>query len=249
MLAGPSTSDATPENEWEIPTADVFEEVIGRALSSFTDISYDYLNLIEYSTLGWNSGVGMFAVRSDRPQLLNQFRYIIRQMTFQGKCFETYARKMILNKYALTCYFNRSFRFYQPEKLLYWLLRFNPTLQGNLDIVEVRRYSSDHQDPKRRDAQIIAFEGDGAFLSSLQKHHKDFAFNVKIGGNLYIRGGDRVDSGDPSGIPPKVTRQAVKKILQGSGSAILNQGQSTEDNAAKAAQAKSDAENAKKQKK
>ena len=234
-VAGPSTA-TDPQPEWEIPSADTFEEVIGQAIAAFTDINFDYLNLVEYSTLGWNSGVGMFAVRSDRPQLLAQFRYIIRQMSHNGKQFETYARKMILNKYALTCYFNRSFRFYKPEKLCYWLLRFNPTLEGNLDIVEVRRYASDHSDPKRRDAQIIAFEGDSKFLASLQRHHKDFAFSIKIGGNLYIRGGDRVDSGDPSGVPPKVTRQAVKRILKGAGTDILNQGQSNEDSAAKNAQ-------------
>ena len=163
----------------------------------------------------------MFAMRSDRPQLLTQFRYIICQMTFKSKRFEMYARKMLLNKYALTCYFNWSFQFYQLEKLCYWLLRFNPTLQGNLDIVEVRRYSSDHPDPKRRDAQIIAFEGDERFLNSLQKHHNDVAFTIKIGGNLYIRGGDRVDSGDPSGVPPKVARQAVKRMLKGAGADII----------------------------
>ena len=87
----------------------------------------------------------------------------------------------------------------------------------------------------KRQAQIIAFEGDEKFLKSLQKHHKDFAFSIKIGGNLYIRGGDRVDSGDPSGIPPRVSRQSVKKILTGAGSDILNQGQQSEDNAAKKA--------------
>ena len=120
-------------------------------------------------------------------------------------------------------------------------MKFNPTLEGSLDIVEVRRYPSDHPDPKRRDAQIIAFVGDNKFMKSLQKHHKDFAFTIKIGGNLYIRGGDRVDSGDPSGIPPKVSNQSVKRILKGSGSDILNQGQSSEDAAAKTAQAKADA--------
>ena len=187
----------------------------------------------------------MFAVRSDRPQLLAQFRYIIRQMKHQNKRFETYAKKMLLSRYALTCFFNRSFRFYQPEKLCYWLLCFNPTLQGNLDIVEVRRYTADHPDPKRRGAQIIAFEGDEKFLASLKKHHKDFAFTIKIGGNLYIRGGDRVDSGDPSGVPPKMARQSVKRILKGAGTDILNQGQSTEDSANKAAQDKINAQNAK----
>ena len=238
-VAGTSTAPSTsPDHDWEIPDSETFEEIIGQALAAFTDINLDYLNLVEYSSLGWNTGVGMFAVRADRPQLIAQFRYIIRATKHRGKRYETYAKKMLLSTYALTCYFNRLFRFYAPEKLCYWLLRFNPTLEGSLDIVEVRKYPADHPDPKRRGAQIIAFQGDPKFLTSLQRHHKDFAFTIKIGGNLYIRGGDRVDSGDPSGIPPKVGQKSVNRILKGAGTDILNQGQTTEDHAAKAAQAK-----------
>ena len=62
-MAGPSSATGTEDHKWEIPSSDIFEEVIGQALTLFTDISYDYLNLVEYSTLGWNSGLGMFAVR------------------------------------------------------------------------------------------------------------------------------------------------------------------------------------------
>ena len=170
----------------EIPNGDTFEEVMGQAISAFTDIDRDYLNLLEYSTQGWTSGVGTFAVRSYKAQLIEQFRYVIRSIKYDGKTFETFPKKLIMSKYALTCYFNKSFRFYQPEKLCYWLLRFNPTLEGELDIVEVRRYPATHPDPKRANAQIIAFEGDDKFLRSLYKHHRDFAFNIKIGGNLYI---------------------------------------------------------------
>ena len=42
-----------------------------------------------------------------------------------------------------------------------------------------------------------------------------------------------MDSGDPSGIPPKIGRQSVKRILKGAGADILKQGQTTEDSAAK----------------
>ena len=120
-------------------------------------------------------------------------------------------------------------------------MRFNPTLQGELDIVEVRRYPSDHSDPKQASAQIIAFEGDAKFLKSLYMHHRDFAFNVRIGRNLYIRGGDRINSADPSAVPPRVSRQSVKRMLQGARSDILTQGQTNEDAAAQAAKARGNA--------
>ena len=74
-------------------------------------------------------------------------------------------------------------------------------------------------------------------------NHRDFAFNIRIGGNLYIRGGDRIDSGDPGGVPPRVGRQSVKRFLKGAGTDILNQGQQKEDAAASSARARGQADN------
>ena len=65
--AGPGAAQTSQDPEWEIPNADTFEEVMGQAIAAFTDIDPDYLNLLEYSTQGWTSGVGTFGVRSDKP--------------------------------------------------------------------------------------------------------------------------------------------------------------------------------------
>ena len=61
-LAAAGTSTGTSEPEWEIPNADTFEEVMGQAIAAFTDIDRDYLNLLEYSTQGWTSGVGTLSL-------------------------------------------------------------------------------------------------------------------------------------------------------------------------------------------
>ena len=55
----------------------------------------------------------------------------------------------------------------------------------------MRYFPKDHDNPRRRGARIIAFEGDQTFLDKLHTFPKDFPFNIRFGGNIYIRGGDR----------------------------------------------------------
>ena len=87
-----------------------------------------------------------------------------------------------MDTYALTIYFNSAFQKQTPERLIYWLLKFNPTLKGRIDIVEVRKYPPSHENTRRAGAKIIAFEGDKVFLDSLYRHPKDTPFlSVSVG--------------------------------------------------------------------
>ena len=121
---------------------------------------------------------------------------------------------------------------------MYWLLKFNPTLKGEIEMVEVRKYPATHENTKRAGAKIVAFEGDQAFLDSLQAHPKDFPFSVRFGGNLYVRGGERLDPEDPSAIQParpRMKRDAVRQLVRGSHNAIMDKGMTAEEEAARAA--------------
>ena len=109
LIRQPDPEDDPMNNEdaeWEIPTPEEFEECFGLAINEFTDINPDYLEILEYSSVGWNTGVGMFSVRSDMLKEVDIFREIIRNTVYEGKKFETFPRKMLLTKYALSCYFN-----------------------------------------------------------------------------------------------------------------------------------------------
>ena len=97
---------------------------------------------------------------------------------------------MLLKKYALTVYFGRPFARFESEKLMFWLGYCN-NLKGEIDLVETRYFPKTHENPRRRGARIVAFEGNQEFLDSLLCFPKDFPFNVRFGGNIYIRGGDR----------------------------------------------------------
>ena len=97
---------------------------------------------------------------------------------------------MLLKKYALTIYFGRPFAIFDTPRLMYWLGKCN-NLKGEMDLIETRYFAKDHENPKRRGARIVAFEGNQEFLDSLHAFPKDFPFNIRFGGNVYIRGGDR----------------------------------------------------------
>ena len=108
--------------------------------------------------------------------------------------------------------------------------------KGELTMAETRFYPEDH--PTRKGCKIVACEADQTFLDELYKYPKDHAFSIRFGGNLYIRGGERIDPDDPDAVRqrrPKLTRNAAKKFIQGSGEDILNNGQRVDDEEAKRA--------------
>ena len=121
---------------------------------------------------------------------------------------------------------------------MYWLFKYNNTLKGKVDIIEVRRYPESHANTKRAGAKIVAFEGDQDFLDSLQTHSREYAFKINFGGKLFIRGGDRIDPEDPKAVQPRrprIKRDSVKKFLSTSQNAILDTGLNAEEEAARLA--------------
>ena len=57
--------------------------------------------------------------------------------------------------------------------------------------LRTRYFSKQHDNPRRRGARVVAFEGNQKFLDSLHRYPKDYPFSIRFGGYLYIRGGNR----------------------------------------------------------
>ena len=111
-----------------------------------------------------------------------------------------------------------------------WLGLCN-NLEGTYDVLTCRTYPSDHPNEKRRGARIVSFEGDQSFYDSLHKFPQDFPFTVKVGGNVYIRGGDRADPDDPRAMSfrPRIQRRGVRQLMSGVQDKLLDQAQAQED--------------------
>ena len=219
--------------DWEIPERDLFEDIIGETINIFTSDSPEDLQFLEFSSVGWNTGIGLFAFRADKLTAMEEFRTILRGIEIAGKKFESYPKRMLLNRYALTIYFNAAFsRIVDSCRLLFWIKQFNG-FKGQMEMVETRRYPVTH--PSRKGCRIVAFEADQVFLDELYKFPRDHPFTIRFGGNLYIRGGDRIDPDDPDAVKsrrPRLSRHAARKLLAGSGEEVLSAGQTEEDAAA-----------------
>ena len=230
-----ASSKTDRDYEWEIPDRSTFDAVIGEAIDKFTEDDWDRIDYVSFSSVGWNTGVGLFAFGSDKLVQMSMFRDIIRSISKGNKRFESYPKRMLLNRYALTIYFNAAFAYSTAPKLLFFFKKLNG-FQGDLTIAETRFYPDNH--PTRKGCKIVACEADQRFLDELYKYPKDHPFSIRYGGNLYVRGGERIDPDDPNAVRPsrpKLTRQAAKKFIHGAGEDILNAGQRADDEAAKKA--------------
>ena len=219
--------------DWEIPERKTFDAIMGKTIDEFTDEDWDLLDYMSFSSVGWNTGVGMFAFGSDKTEQMQKFRAILRNIEIDGKRFESYPKRMLLNRYAITIYFNAAFEHIKVPKLLFWFKKFNG-FQGKITMVETRHYPADH--PSRKGCKIASCDADQQFLDELYRYPKDHAFHIRFGGNLYVRGGERIDPDDPDAVRqkrPRLSRQAARKFIEGSGEDILNKGQREDDEAAK----------------
>ena len=147
-----------PKIDWQIPNQETFERVMDLAICEFTEDDPDRLEVIEFSKVGWNTEVGLVGFRTDNMDLVGEFAAIVKGMVILelNLRFCLAPRKLLMDKYALTCYFNSSFKMQKPKNLIYWILKFNPTLKGKADLVEVREYPASHENTKHAGAKIIA---------------------------------------------------------------------------------------------
>ena len=229
--------------DWSFPNEDTFEKIMDEAVLQFCEDDPNLLEILDYSNAGWTTGIGILGFRTDNMAQVETFANIIKKMTIPELPlrFDMAPRKILMDKYAFTIFFNKAFRKQQPDRLMFWLLKFNPTLKGNVNIVEVRKYPENHANPRRAGAKIVAFEGDQDFMDSLFRHPKDHQFDIRFGGKLYIRGGDRIDPLDPGAVQSRryrMSREAIKKLTVGSGQEILDAGMRSEEDASKTVQEK-----------
>lgn len=230
------------EFDWEIPERKTFDAIMGKAIDKFTEDDWDLLDYMSFSSVGWNTGVAMFAFGSNKTTQMQKFREILRTIEIEGKRFESYPKRMLLNPYAITIYFTAAFEHIKVPKLLFWFKKFNG-FQGKV-MVDTKHYPADH--PTRKGCKIASCDADQQFLDELYRFPKDHAFHIRFGGNLYVRGGERIDPDDPVAVRkkrPRLSRQAARQFISGAGEDILNKGQKEDDEAAKAYRAKQAREN------
>ena len=110
-----------PTYDWAIPNQTTFEKVMDDAIVSFTAEDPLLLEVIEYSKVGWNTGVGLVGFRTDRLEDVERFGNIIKHLILPELplryCMAL--RKILMETYALTIYFNGAFQKHDPQRLMF----------------------------------------------------------------------------------------------------------------------------------
>ena len=115
-------------------------------------------------------------------------------------------------------------------RLSEWIFSCNRGLKGTIWTSAVKKFPDDHLSPRKRGARILSFTGDQKFLDSLHAFPRGFPFSVKLA-NVYIQGGEHTKVGQASQRQkrPKMTEEALKKLLARHGKEIIDDAEEKND--------------------
>ena len=216
--------------DWTIPVHELYEDIMSQIFDIYTEVNPDMVHAFKWSSVGSATGVGCFCVKTGKPTDIEEIRGVLRSIIHEGLCFESFPKKALLKSFSLTAYFPRSTKFVGTKKLVYWLLACNPGLKGTIWPVEARKFPDTHPIPRKRGARILSFSGDQKFLDSLHNFPPNFPFSIKLA-NVYIRGGERAKNNNPQQRKrrPRMTEEALKKLLARHGKEITEEAERKED--------------------
>ena len=75
IVPGEEDTALRPEElEWEFPERQTFDMIIGKAIDIYTEEDWELIDYMSFSSVGWNTGVGLFAFGSDKLEQMEKFR-------------------------------------------------------------------------------------------------------------------------------------------------------------------------------
>ena len=89
---------------WDMPEAEFFYTIMNEAFADFIESDITRMDYIKWSSVGTQTGVGVFSAMTSRLEILEIFRQIIRSKIYEGHMAETFPRQTMLNEYGLTLY-------------------------------------------------------------------------------------------------------------------------------------------------
>ena len=95
---------AKEDLEWDLPTQELYDEVILAASAQFIETDISHADALLWSSVGQTTGIGMFAMSTEKMDLVEQFRLLIRGFQNEESEFETFPKHSLLESYGLTLY-------------------------------------------------------------------------------------------------------------------------------------------------
>ena len=177
------------EVDWDIPSKDEFEDVMGQVFDLFMDECPGLVHAFKWASVGSATGVGCFSVSTGQRNHISDIRGIMCTMIHNGRCFESFPKRAMMKSFSLTAFFPRATKFVGMGRLIEWVFSCNRGLKGTIWPSAVKKFPDDHPNPRKRGARILSFTGDQKFLDSLHAFPRGFPFSVKLA-NVYIQGGN-----------------------------------------------------------
>ena len=223
--------------EWEIPEPSDFDELMNVAIADFIDDDLTRMNAIQWSSVGQQTGVGLFSMGCENMALVELFRSLLRIKGYKNLYVESFPKQTLLGSYAMTLYAHKGSLPYRPAVLIALLMQSNPDLKGSIEVLESKNYPLNHATEKRRGARIISLQADQEFLDCIHAYPTSYPFTAGILKNLYIRGGTRRNTKDPNARKPprrpRLSKTSQKRLLQQSNNDIMKNSAAEDDVASK----------------
>ena len=200
--------------DWEIPEPEDFDVLMNNAIADFIDNDLTRMNAIQWSSVGQQTGVGLFSMGCEKMGLVELFRSLLRIKGYKNLHVESFPKQTLLGSYAMTLYAHKGSLPYRPAILVALLMQSNPDLKGSIEVLESKNYPLNHATEKRRGARIISLQANQEFLDCIHEYPTSYPFTAGILKNLYIRGGTRRNTKDPSARKPPRRPEKTAEAVQ-----------------------------------
>jgi hypothetical protein len=207
------TRDNSGAFQVQLPGADVFEDLAGKASWQLMDEKAEYCLVVDTVAVN-DSGIGIIGLSYKDFDGAERYRAILRSYSSEEMIVETYPVSDILKRHALTIYLHK--HHHTPDHRIGEVLKImNPGLKGSFTII----YNKLIKSGPREGSRIISLDASEDFLDSLAQFEKNYRFRL-ANKRFFISGGVRKDS-SPSEPVPKLPSEQITSLLNSNMSLIL----------------------------
>ena len=207
--------------EWDLPEAEFFDQIMNEAYADFIESDITRMDAIKWSSVGSQTGVGVFSAVASKLDDVQLFREVIRSKVYAGHMAESFPRQTMLNDYGLSLYAHKGIIAYRAPLLMRMLLRTHHEdfdASCKCEVLKADKFGADFPIARKQNTRIITLIPNREFLDRLYKFPPNYPFGAGLCKRLFITGGSRVNPSDPTAKKiekrPRFAKKAMERFLR-----------------------------------
>ena len=208
--------------EWDLPEAEFFDRVMNEAYADFIDPDITRMDAIKWSSVGSQTGIGVFSAVASKLDDVQLFREVLRSKVYECHMqAEPFPRQTMLNDYGLSLYAHKGTIAYRAPLLMRMLLRTHHAdfdTSCKCEVLKADKFGADFPITRKQNTRIITLIPNREFLDSLYKFPPNFPFGAGLCKQLFITGGSRTNPSDPDAKKierhPRFAKKAMERFLR-----------------------------------